>query len=163
MSDTNEIRLSMANITHSRENTIGESDSGNLIECNPSYQQIITNEKQSNFSESNKRYFGKHKPFFFIGRDPFFTIGPDCISFIYLLINYELGQYFLCMWSSLFTIGILVYIYASSHLTLIVKTITELILIFQVLTYLLTALRNPGIASIVIDEYEENKLINNPR
>ena len=67
------------------------------------------------------------------------------------------------MWSSLFTIGILVYIYASSHLTLIVKTITELILIFQVLTYLLTALRNPGIASIVIDEYEESKYINNPR
>ena len=66
------------------------------------------------------------------------------------------------MWCTLLIVGILVNIFVSIHLTVIAKTITKIVALLQLSVYLLTALRNPGIASKVIDE-ELPKHVNNPR
>ena len=74
--------------------------------------------------------------------DPLFTIGPDCIWFIIVL-----GRYY--VFTNIFIIGlsILSLHYSIGKVSLCAALVGILLLLIQVLSYLLTAIINPGLPS----------------
>jgi len=137
MSYPNEKKISMQYTGKSTMESHNEIDDQSIISDNKNLYDPPNNIENERFIpayDRTKRNFGTHLPFFFIGRDPFFTIGPD-------------WQYFLCMWLSLLAIGILVNFYVAAHLPIEVRILTQVVTLFQSAAYILTSLRNPGIAS----------------
>jgi len=144
-----ERRISMQYATNTTTDSQGESEVFSKFH-KEDYEDPIHSDNEKLMSVSSKRHYGTHIPFFFVGRDPFLTVGPD-------------WQYFLCMWTCMLTVGVLVNVYVATNLPVEARLFTELITFLHLSVYLLTALRNPGIASRAPNEVLDiEQLASNP-
>jgi len=146
--DPAEVRISMAYTNQSAINSgRGPEHNNPQTQDKTGYQKIVASDQEGFISLPRTRNFGSHIPFCVIGKDPFFTIGPD-------------WQYFLCMWSFMLIAGVLVNVYVAVYLPVEIRMLTQIVTLFQLLVYLLTSLRNPGIASKAANEMDPNQIDN---
>jgi len=86
-------------------------------------------------SQKARRYLGKNIPILWGTHEPILTIGPD-------------WPFFLCMWSILIIVGIVMVIYITNEQSFLIQALTVGITIWQAFIYLLTSLKNPGIYTL---------------
>ena len=133
--------------------TDGQSDNDHIMldierpnRKNNDEKHIFLNDLKS--SSQVKRHFGTHFPFYFINNEPVFTVGPHCKYFKYRIKNinlFQIGPFFLCMWTCLIAVGVLVNIHVANTQELKLRILAFVVTFWEALIYLLTALKNPGI------------------
>ena len=113
--------------------------------------QLLQNSPTVSSAPAKQRNFGKCLVFFFLKGEPLFTIGPHCtandfISFVNLSFHYK-GHLFLCMFTTFLVSGLMIAFLVAKHTS---ETSFYLMLVvtgLQNITYLITALKNPGLIS----------------
>lgn len=113
--------------------------------------QLLQNSPTISSAPVKHRNFGKCLVFFFFKGEPLFTIGPHCnfISFLtpgFICLT-KIGHLFLCMFTTFLVSGLMIAFLVAKHTS---ETSFYLMLVvtgLQNITYLITALKNPGLIS----------------
>lgn len=152
-----------SNISTSMDSNLNEDESYNVhidessrlnkeqdtsVKININNNSNLNSENKSNLLYGNHinnlhpKYLGKTRAFLYINNYPLIIIGPDCK---FLNLYYILDCYSVCVLTTAITIYLLFYIFFFDPNFYIIKVFETLIFFLFLISYLITALINPGI------------------
>jgi len=102
----------------------------------------------SSTAEQPQRHFGDNTVFWFYKGEPLITLGPHFGIFMMCFLAFEL-------------LGFVVYYFCASHQSLVFRIVYKALIVLEAITYLWTALKNPGI--ITAKDFDDPSIMENSK